>query len=233
MKKVEINLQKELEKILPQVLKKDLQYNEIICTTCNGLGLTTHSNIYGIQGDRDPEVIGKSFPYGHQSLGFCPDCFNGVQRTCVYCGKVVQKGYINKCDCDGYKKEEDDKRIVKWNETLSNAKEVNEKDVDTMLYCEELGKFYANVDEFLESEDNWMYDDDITRLWVAYAISLDIDASNVLENATQDLHEDCYDNLNIGELQSLLDVYVKKYKSSTATYYPDYKEYVVIDYNNK
>ena len=109
--------------------------------------------------------------------------------------------------------------------------EVEEKDVTTMLYCEELDKYYHSVYDFLESEDCWTYDDDITRLWVTTKTHLTFDAYTILEYPVEDLYEDCIQNINVAELQFILDAYSEKYKSLTTTYHPDYKEYVVIDYN--
>ena len=58
-------------------------------------------------------------------------------------------------------------------ETIPKAKEVDEKDVTTMLYCEENEEYYSTVDDFAE---DFMYNHSElfdalgirpTRLWVA------------------------------------------------------------------
>lgn len=235
MKQEKINVSEVIKEILPEVLVKDLQDNERICPTCKGLGVIAVKNEYGIRGDTSDRAKEKRFPYHHESLSFCPNCFNGVQKLCKYCGKPIRRGYIDKCDCVEYLRKEEDKRLAKWAEVVSKAEEVDEKDVTNMLYCEETDGYYSEVDDFLE---DWACDEhdegDVKPeiLWVTEKISLELDAYGILENACDDLHEDAYDQCEIGELQELLDVYASK-QTGTDTYYPKYKQYVRINWGYK
>ena len=229
MKQEFIDLKKVINEILPEVLVKDLQDNERVCPTCKGLGVKIVKNEFGLHGDTSERAKKERFPYHHESLNFCPNCFNGVQKLCEYCGKPIKKGYIDKCDCEGYLREQEAIRLEKWNEVLSKAEEVKEEDVTNMLYCEETEEYYASVEDFLE---DWECDHDEEdempeRLWVTVEQSLSLNADNILENACEDLHEDAYDQCDIDELQVLLDKYATK-QTGTKTYYPSYKQYVKI-----
>lgn len=234
MKQVFVNIEEEIKSVLPATLKKDLQDDERICPTCHGLGVIATHRVYGIKDDPNPEVKGINFPYDNQTLTFCPNCFNGVQSLCEFCGKPIQKGYINKCDCEQYKAQESEKARQKYVETISKAKEVNLEDVDTYLYDENSGKFYADTESFAEEfECEYGSLEEIIEnlpdiLWVTSEQKMSIDASNVIEDACSDLHEDASDNCDYESLQKALDEWCDK-QSGTTTYFPCYKEYIKVD----
>lgn len=213
MNQVTINIEETVKKMFPKDLIKDLQENERICPTCHGLGMRIENNIYGIHGDTSEAAKREHFPYKHQALSFCPDCYNGVQKLCKYCGKPFKvKGYYH-CDCDGFKKVEEEKRIAKWNETIAKAKEVQESDVKTMLYCEEFDKCYDSTDDFFEYWASDCDDEDVVkpeRLWVCSVAEISIDADSVNENACDDLHEDASENCDYGSLQKALNEWCKE-----------------------
>ena len=234
MTKKTINIEETIKKMFPRELIKDLQDDERICTTCRGLGMRIENNVYGIHGDTSEAAKREHFPYKHQALSFCPDCYNGVQKLCKYCGlPFKQKGYYH-CDCEGFKKVEEEKRIAKWSETISKAKEVQESDVKTMLYCEEFDRYYDSTDDFFEYWASDCDDDDeIVKpqlLWVCSIAEISIDADSVIENACDDLHEDASENCDYGSLQKVLNEWCKE-QTGTTTYYPCYKEYVKIDWS--
>lgn len=229
----EVNLYEAIQKSFPKILVKDLTEHERICPVCNGLGMKIEDNIYGIKGDTSEASRKYLFPYKHQALSFCQSCFNGVQRLCPYCGQPYKNQAYLHCDCEGQKKADEAESIKKWNEKVANAVAVDEKDVDTMLYCEELDEYYDTVDDFFDDyacnheEDN---DERPIRLWICSVEKIYIDADNVVDNACEDLHEDAYEQCDIGSLQNLLDVWCKD-QTGTTTYYPCYKQYVKIDWS--
>lgn len=229
----EINLYEAIQKSFPKILIKDLTEHERICSVCNGLGMRIEDNVYGIKGDNSEVGRKYHFPYKHQALSFCQSCFNGVQRLCPYCGHPYKnQGYMH-CDCEGQKKADEEERIKKWNEKVANAVAVDEKDVDTMLYCEEFDEYYDTVDDFFDDYVcNHEEDDDErpVRLWITSVGEISIDAANVIEDACSDLHEDAYEQCDEGSLQKLLDEWCKK-QTGTTTYYPCYKQYVEIDWS--
>ena len=102
-----------------------------------------------------------------------------------------------------------------------------------MLYCEEFDEYYNTVDDFFDDyacshEEN--DDEKPVRLWVTSVETISIDATNVIENACSDLHEDAYEQCDEGSLQKLLDDWCKK-QTGTTTYYPCFKQYVEIDWS--
>lgn len=229
MKQVLIKTNEEIKKMLPETLKKDLQDDERICLTCHGLGVVAVHRPYGIKGDTNPEVKGKMFPYDHEALSFCPDCYNGVQSLCKYCGKPIKKGYINKCDCAEYDMEQKAIEIKKWEDTLNKAKEISECDIHTMLYCEESGEYFDTVEGFIDDWDANYEDEELPeRLWITSETSLSFDASNVLEGACEDLHEDARENCDTKSLQTILDEYAAK-QTGTETYFPSYEQFVRVE----
>lgn len=223
-----------VKKMFPEALIKDLQENERICPVCHGLGIRIENNVYGIKGDTSEAVQREHFPYKHQALSFCQSCFNGVQKLCEFCGEPYkQRGYRH-CDCERFKKAEEEKRIKKWEETVAKAKEVQESDVKTYLYCEEFDSYHPEVDDFFEEYERKCSDEETytrpIRLWVCSETQISIDAGNVIESACDDLHEDVSENCDYKSLQKLLDGWCKE-QAGTTTYYPCYKEYVKIDWS--
>lgn len=233
----EVDLHEVIKKSFPKILVKDLTEHERICPVCNGLGMRIEDNIYGIKGDTSEAGKKYHFPYKHQALSFCQSCFNGVQRLCPYCGQPYKnQGYLH-CDCEGQKIADEEERIKKWNEKVANAVAVDEKDVYTMLYCEEYDKYYDTVDDFFDDyacnyDDEEVYEKP-ERLWVTSVEKIFIDADNILENACEEFHEDAMENISIedrNKLQSFLDDWCKE-QIGTITYYPCYQQYVVIDWS--
>lgn len=229
----EVNLHEAIQKSFPKILIKDLTEHERICPVCNGLGMIIGNNIYGIKGDKSEAAKREPFPYKHQALSFCGSCFNGVQRLCPYCGEPYKNQAYLHCDCEGQKKADEEERIKKWNDKVSKAVPVDEKDVNTMLYCEEFDEYYDTVDDFFDDyacnheEDG---EERPVRLWVTSIEKIFIDASDVIENACSDLHEDAYEQCNIDGLQTLLDGWCEAQTGAT-TYYPSFKQYVEIDWS--
>lgn len=235
MKHLSINVSEEIKNILPDTLEKDLQDNEAICPVCHGLGVVLDNNVYGIKGDTSEAAKKSMFPYNHQAIKFCPNCYNGVICLCEYCGKQITKGYISKCDCEQYKAKEEEEKRIKYQEIIQKAKEVDIKSVTTYLYDEETDHYFAEIEDFIdEYRDNTDFADDEEMLenlpevlWVCSESDISMDAYSIVENACSDLHEDAFDNVSdvVEELQELLDDWCNK-QSGTKTYYPCYKEYV-------
>lgn len=232
----EVNLYEAIQKSFPKILIKDLKENERICPTCNGLGMRIEDNIYGIKGDSSEAGRKYHFPYKHQALSFCQNCFNGVQRLCPYCGQPYKNQAYLHCDCEEQKKVDEEERIKKWNEKVSKAVLVDEKDVDTMLYCEEFDKYYDTVDDFVDDyvcnhkEDG---NERPVRLWVTSVETISIDAYDIVRDACEDLHEDAMDNISSEDftrLQNFLDEWCKD-QAGTTTYYPCYEQYVLINWS--
>lgn len=238
MKHISINVSEEIKNIIPDTLEKDLQENEAICPVCHGLGVVKDNNIYGIKGDTSEAAKKSMFPYNHQAIKFCPNCYNGVISLCQYCGKQIPKGYIDKCDCEQYKAKEKEEKIIKYQEKISKADEIDIKDIDSDMwfYDEQTDNYFSDIGYFIDAykdSDEYESDEEMINnlpevLWLTDPVDISMNADSIVESACEELHEDAYENISgedMGELQHMLDEWCKK-QIGTRTVYPNYKKYV-------
>lgn len=237
LKHVSINVLKEIKNILPDTLEKDLQENEEICPVCNGLGCVIDNNVYGIKGDTSETAKKSMFPYNHQAIKFCPNCYNGVISLCQYCGKQIPRGRL-KCDCEKQKIEDEKELEIKYQEKISKAEEIDIKDIDSdmWLYDEYTDDFYSDIESFVDAYrdfDEYESNEEMMNnlpevLWLTDPVDISIDADSIIENACEELHKDSYENISeedIKELQNMLDKWRER-KTGTRTIYPNYDKYV-------
>lgn len=240
MEHISINVSEEIKNILPETLEKDLRDHEEICSVCHGLGVVIDNNIYGIEDDTSEAAKRSMFPYNHQAIKFCPNCYNGVIHLCQYCGKQIQKGYINKCDCEQYKAKEKEEKRIKYQEKISKAEEVDFKDIDSDMwfYDEYMDDFFSDVDSFVDAYkdfDEYASDEEMMNnlpevLWLTDPVDISMDADDIIASACEDLHEDAYENISsedTKELQNMLDEWCEK-QTGTRTVYPNFKKYVKV-----
>lgn len=211
-------------------LQKDLHSNEEICQVCQGTGLIVSDNSYGLSDD--PDKTAGIFPYKHQSLMFCPYCYNGVVRRCPLCNKIIRRGFL-KCDCEKQRDIDDAKRAEKEWQALNDAP------IAPTELVEKYGVFYSdNYDEnegyFTDWEDffeNWyncydILDSKPKYVWLAEPYEMRIDARNLIESATEDMYEDaCHDISEKEErkLQDFLDSWCKDCGVGITYYQSKYK----------
>ena len=243
MKRITLNIQEEIKRILPDVITKDLTDDEEICTVCHGLGVKLWNNPYGIKGDTSDAAKQSMFPYNHQSLLPCPNCYNGVVRICEYCGKQLPKGRL-KCDCEQQKSIDEEDRKAKYQETINKAKEIYWKDTNYFVYDEDSDRYFTDEDDFAEYywdlylDDEKEYDYDFDSyfekyvpkvLWNCSEEKISLNAGYFIDSACEELHEDARDNISDEkELQDFLNKWCEK-QTGTTTYYPCYKEYVKVE----
>jgi len=238
LKHISLNVSEKIKHILPDTLEKDLQDNEEICSVCHGLGIIKRSHSYGIENSEKPPMANW---YDNEYFVWCPNCYFGVIKKCEYCGKILPKGRL-KCDCEKQREIDEKERRIKYQETISKAKEIDLKDITTYLYDEESDKYYSDIDEFVDyrRQDyrdgsrgyNNFYEyfqyEMPEVLWLCDNVDISMDADNIIESACEELHEDVEDNISVQdreELQELLDNWCKK-QTGTTTLYPNYKKYV-------
>ena len=193
MRYISINVSEEIKNILPDILEKDLQDNERVCHICNDLGVVIDNNVYGIKGDMSEAAKKSMFPYNHQAIKFCPNCFNGVIRLCQYCGKQIRKGSIDYCDCEQYKVKEEEEKRIKYQEKISRAEEVNIEDVDSDMwfYDEQTDDYFFNIDYFVDAYkdfDEYESNEEMINnlpevLWLTDPVDISMDADQIIENA--------------------------------------------------
>lgn len=239
MRHISINVSEEIKNILPETLEKDLQDNEEICPVCHGLGVVIDNNIYGIKGDSSEAAKKSMFPYNHQAIKFCPNCYNGVIRLCKYCGKQIPKYYIDKCDCKQYKAKEEEEKRIKYQEQISKAEEIDIKDIDSDMwfYDEKTDNYFSDIEHFVDAykdfdnhESGEGMDNLPEVLWLTDPVDISLDADSIIENACEELHEDAYENISgedRKELQNMLDEWCKK-QTGTRTICPNYKKHVIV-----
>lgn len=213
---------------MPEKLEKDLLENEIICPTCNGLGVVVRDNVYGLQGE--PWI--KGFPYKKQSLWACPDCYNGVAKVCSFCGKIGDKRYVraeNGCNCEkaaeGRRQKERQKCIDRWNKAEKIS--INEAfERFEYIYLEDEDE-YLPVDEFKEYlevyQEKWGRKPEY--IYGTNSLRLSLYASDIVESRCEDLHEDAYDSIGddqIAKLQQILDQWCEEAAGGTISYEPNF-----------
>lgn len=228
MKHIQLSVKDGVELLNSKFIEKDLEDNQIICTTCKGFGVVKRKNQFGIKEKLSDEKYATTINwYDNEAFTFCPDCYNGVVTLCEYCGKPIKKGYISKCDCEQYLQKERNLELKKKEEIISKAKVVDIANVKTQLYCEENDKYYdpKEVECFFDD----FYNEEVPKiLWVTRSADISLDASNIIEDACQDLYEEASENCDYEGLQKVLDDWCSK-QSGTTTYYPDYEEYVLTE----
>ena len=132
-----IDVMPYLKEIMGNGIIKDLQDNEVICPRCHGTGLAVRNNEYGLSGDPDKKA--GMFPYKHQSISACPDCYNGVLRVCPHCGKHLTR-HDYQCNCTGAEAERRSKEFDKEQALFDKSTKLSYDDPKTkkmnMLYSE-------------------------------------------------------------------------------------------------
>lgn len=223
-------------------LRKDLYGDEEVCQHCHGTGMVIVDNIYGL--NNDPNKLRLRFPYKHQSLSFCPVCYNGIVHRCKLCGKIMRRGYL-KCDCDAQKKIDEENRLEKIRKDFEKAPIAPDDMVKEMLcfFSEQYGVndgYFYDFDEFFEYwYENCTEDDERPEfVWITEPVEMSIDVQNFIESATEELYEDASDDISSEarkELQDFVDGWCKRCGVGT-TYYESHKYKVRIpweDYDGK
>lgn len=199
----------------------ELKENQIHCDFCGGIGWVLKDEKW---------------------LESCPHCSKGVIDCCPRCGKPYAKRYIHICDnpeCIEYERNQRAKEDArKEAERYTRAEHLEPDGVFekfTMLYSDYYPYnegYFIGWDEFF---DEWKEQEDLDTkrpeyVWATYPIEMSIDAIDILENATSELHEDAMSNIrdnDIKKLQDYLDNWCKK-QTGTTTYYVDYSKAVMI-----
>ena len=117
------------------------------------------------------------------------------------CGKDLPKFWMKCSDC---------RNNDSYNKHIASAEEVT--DYDDYLYDDQNGKYYTDVEDFLDQTVDEDIEDLPEYLFACTELSFpSIDVGNILENALSDHHEDACDQVVDEEgLQKLLDNWVKK-----------------------
>lgn len=186
-----VNIEDAFGELIGKKLIKDLHDNEEICPVCHGTGLRIEDNPYGLSDD--PDKRAGQFPYKHQSIQFCPNCYNGVVRFCPDCGKQISR-YRTLCDCDA---------VVQRRQQEENRYSHNEG-------------YFSCWEDFFDSwnEDREEFTEKPLYVWGTEEVEMSFDASSIVSNACEDMYEDAYDDIGadaVAEMQRYLNEWKEKY----------------------
>lgn len=220
-----------IESLVNANLQKDLHGNEEICSYCHGTGLVIIDNPYGLSDDIDKRL--GVFPYNHQSVTFCPHCFNGVVHRCEKCGEIIEQGFL-KHNCKQQRELDKKEYIKKRKQALIDAPFAPPEVLKNsqFFYSDNYGYsdgYFAEWDEFFEY---WRENGEIEGnekpefVWATEPVDMSIDAYDIISNATEDLYEGAIDNISdakIKELQDFLDSWCKTCGVGSTYYESKYK----------
>ena len=227
--KVEINFQKSLIKHLSE--------NEVICTDWGGSGLRIDERPFGIKGFN--HLNGQMFPFKKQTIVSCQSCYNGVRKLCTYCQQPLPR-HTNQCSCEKAEWERKEEGLKKEIEKFESAEKITLDEalkkyvflfVDNWDKYFETDNFECEENDYLDELNDGLEEEDKVkieelRIFVTKETRLTFDAGSILEDNTEDLHEEAYERIGndkIAELQEMLDRWAETVKDNTTTYYPDYK----------
>lgn len=200
-----------VQKLVNISLKKDLYDNEEVCSFCKGTGLVIAKSPYGLTSDPNKTTM---FPYSHQSLTFCPHCFNGIIHRCKLCGEIIERGYT-KHNCEQQRELDRKEYEIRRANKLKEAELISPTMLKDMEYffSDDYGEndgFFTEWEDFFEywSSEHEPTDQKPEYVWSTESVEMSMDAGQLIENATEDLYEDAYYNISdtkIKELQEYLD----------------------------
>lgn len=214
-----VNIEDAFGELIGKKLIKDLHDNEEICPVCHGTGLRIEDNPYGLSDD--PDKRAGQFPYKHQSIQFCPNCYNGVVRFCPDCGKQIPR-YRTLCDCDAVVQRRQQEENRKEKERLEKA-EKHEPNALGSLFTMAQSDFYSHNEGYFSCWENffdsWNEDrEEFTEkplyVWGTEEVEMSFDASSIVSNACEDMYEDAYDDIGadaVAEMQRYLNEWKEKY----------------------
>lgn len=192
-----VNIEDAFGELIGKKLIKDLHDNEEICPVCHGTGLRIEDNPYGLSDD--PDKRAGQFPYKHQSIRFCPNCYNGVVRFCPDCGKQIPR-CRTLCDCDAVVQRRQQEENRKEKERLEKA-EKHEPDALGSLFTMAQSDFYPHNEGYFscweDFFDSWNEDcEEFTEkplyVWGTEEVEMSFDASSIVSDACEDMYEDAY-----------------------------------------
>lgn len=231
--------QEYISKLVDANLHKDLHDDEEICVFCHGTGLVIRDNPYGLS--NDPNRTTEMFPYKHQAISFCPNCYNGIVHKCKLCGQILPRG-TSKCNCEKQREIDRLERERKAAEALENAP-IAPQEVAESCACFYSDCYPHNEGYFLDWEsffDAWECyhepdDDRPEYVWITESVDMHIDAYSIVESATEDLYEDAASDIpdeKIKQLQKYLNDWCKSCGVGK-TYYESHKYKVRIPWDQR
>lgn len=180
-----VNIEDAFGELIGKKLIKDLHDNEEICPVCHGTGLRIEDNPYGLSDD--PDKRAGQFPYKHQSIRFCLNCYNGKEKE----------------------------RLEKAEKHEPNALGSLFTMAQSDFYSHNEG-YFSCWEDFFDSwnEDREEFTGKPLYVWGTEEVEMSFDASSIVSNACEDMYEDAYDDIGadaVAEMQRYLNEWKKKY----------------------
>lgn len=236
-----VKISESFAELIGKELFKDLAEHEGICPLCHGTGMVIRDNPYGLEGDPDKQA--GLFPYKHQSIIPCPNCYNGVVRYCPDCGKQLKRSYL-KCDCSAEKQREREEKRRRYQEAIAKAEKHEPDELYSFKYAysdwitQHNEGYFSDWQEFFDAWHDFVAgceEDGISVLerpkyvWGTEPIEMQLDASDILESACEDLYEDAICDIGdpaIKEMQDYLNTW--KYRYGLTAYGEDHRHVIRI-----
>jgi hypothetical protein len=188
-----------------EIFPVELKENQVHCSTCGGTKWMIQDDKWLVQ---------------------CKDCYDGTQKLCPICGKVVPRPQYQCEDCAHIREQQAEERRLDKAEKIEpdSEKALSFK----MMYSEAIGDcenaYFGDWDDFFESFYNLEFEagEKLPRpvyAWGTTERGLSLHADHVLENALDDFYEDA--SSDIGDkgyraLQDVLDKWVDEYGNITS-----------------
>lgn len=218
-----------VERLLNFSLQKDIHGNEEVCSCCKGTGLVIQEYPYGLSNDPDRHS-GNLFPYKHQSITFCPHCYNGVAHRCELCGEIMRKGLLRH-DCKEQQMLNREKEIEEERKRFEKARKLSIEEYtkqfpNNYIFCDD--EFFSEVGDLLDRMHGEYFENIPKYCYGTERIPILLDAYTILSHAEEEA--ECEDfSFGIAarkELEEFVETWNKKYGSYYFT--PDYSIAIII-----
>lgn len=208
-----------------QRIVHDLAPDERICKQCLGLGISKVSAPYGM-GKQKPHE--DAFPFQHQWLSPCHNCYMGKVRVCSHCKEDLPRSRT-RCECKAAQAERMAEEAAKEEDRRKAVPRIALADyTHPMVWCDETDKFIQvdYIEDHLEE-----HPDAVLFACEPTEPLTKPDAEDVIETlqnrATEEASpEDGEDVLDFSkeattELDTFLEEWSKKHVVARTLYYPD------------
>ena len=232
-----IQIDEAFRHMLPEKLIKDLHGDEAICPMCHGLGLRVVDNCYGLSDD--PNKVAGHFPYKHQSLTFCPSCYNGVVHICPDCGKQIPKNH-SYCDCEAGQQRWRTKKKQQYQELLQKAQKCESNELGSkfvVAYSDFFSRndgYFSDWQEFFDAWHDFVVEckeegiptpEKPEYVWGTEPIEMVLDAKDIISRSCEDMHEDAINDIApiaIKSMQNFFESWKNQYATVSYCYTHQY-----------
>ena len=141
------------------------------------------------------------------------------------CGTECERSWTTCATCRH--RDDEAKDAARW----ANASKIAATDYSGWVYDDDASEFHSDVSAFVDAWecDHEEGEEPRGRLYACSPIGLYLNAADILESATQDHHEDAYDNFDqdaVDELQAFLSAWAQV--NSPGSVEPDYTRAIVL-----